>query len=321
MKPTFHHRPVNGVFEDPTVYVRLFRQRKAMMFDAGEVWSLSSREINRLTDLFITHTHIDHFIGFDRVLRILLRRNTPLRVFGPEGIIEAVEGKLKGYTWNLIEEYPLVLEVTEITPSMSRTVEFSAPRSFRMEEKTSNAFEGVIIRDEDFFVRAVCLDHGIPVLAYSLEEEIHINIDKSRLQQLALPVGAWLSEFKKALKQGVLDYKVTVQGREFAVRDLRDIAIITEGQKISYVVDVSPHEENIQRIVDLVRGSHTLYIETYFLDEDRQRALERNHLTARIAGDIAREAGVKELIPLHISPKYRNFPERVLKEAQEAFRH
>jgi ribonuclease Z len=79
MKPTFHHRPVNGPYEDPALYVRLLRQRRAFLFDAGDISSLSQGDIQKLTDVFVTHTHIDHFIGFDLILRSLLRRERPLR--------------------------------------------------------------------------------------------------------------------------------------------------------------------------------------------------------------------------------------------------
>ena len=78
----------------------------------GTTWfvsALSQGDIQKLTDVFVTHMHIDHFIGFDLILRSLLRRERPLRVFGPPGITGCVEGKLAGYSWNLIHEYPKAL--------------------------------------------------------------------------------------------------------------------------------------------------------------------------------------------------------------------
>ena len=55
------------------------------------------------------------------------------------------------------------------------------------------------------------------------------------------------------------------------------------------------------------------------MEADRERALERNHLTARMAGRIAREAGVKKLVAMHFSPRYRSTPDAPLKEAMEEF--
>ncbi|MBI5409265.1 MAG: hypothetical protein HZA14_07855 [Nitrospirae bacterium] len=110
MKPSFHARLLNNnPFEDPGLYVRILREGRALMFDLGFASSLSARDILKTSEIFISHTHIDHFIGFDNVLRVSLKKESPLRLFGPEGFINCVEGKLRSYTWNLIEDYPLVL--------------------------------------------------------------------------------------------------------------------------------------------------------------------------------------------------------------------
>lgn len=321
MKPTFHHFPVNGIFEDPVVYLRFLRQRRAFLFDAGDVSVLSSREINKITDLFITHTHIDHFIGFDRILRLLLRRELPLRVYGPEGIIDAVKGKLRGYAWNVISEYPLQIVVHEIIKGNIIIEKFSASERFEPVNHGEISCKGIILKEDDIQMRVAVLEHDIPVLAFALEENQHINIDKARLMEKGLSVGPWLSDFKDAVRKSHWDREFHLNNRLYRTIDLMDIAVITEGQKVSYVMDVSPAEDNIERIIELVKGSHTLYIECYFLQEDFLRAIERRHLTAEIAGRIARDAAVREIVPLHISPKYRDFPERVLDEAQQAFRH
>ena len=50
---------------------------------------------------------MDHFIGFDApLLRVALGRGKTLRLYGPPGLIANVEGKLHGYTWNLVDGYP-----------------------------------------------------------------------------------------------------------------------------------------------------------------------------------------------------------------------
>ena len=48
---------------------------------------------------------MDHFAGFDQLLRLLLGREKAVGVYGPTGLINAVEHKLRAYTWNLIEGY------------------------------------------------------------------------------------------------------------------------------------------------------------------------------------------------------------------------
>ncbi len=320
MKPTFHHRTVNGPFEDPVVYLRLLREKRALLFDAGDIGRLSAREIHKITDVFVTHTHIDHFTGFDRILRVILRRERPLRVYGPEGITECVEGKLRGYTWNLIEEYPVSLAVHEVSDSSVTVTGFSARNGFQRLDGGITENSETILNEPLFSVKAVCLRHDIDVLGFCIEESVHINIDKAVLQEMGLPVGPWLSDFKAAIRRGDKEFAAVIEGREYSMNELGDIVRITEGQKVSYVMDISPSTDNIERAVELVRGSHTLYIEAYFQDEDRERAFQRNHLTARMAGEIAGRAGVREVIPMHLSPKYRAFPERIMEEVMGAFK-
>lgn len=321
MKPTFHHRLVNKEFEDPSLYVRFLRERRAFLFDAGNISTLNSGDIQKITDLFVSHMHIDHFIGFDSILRALLRRDIPLRVYGPEGIIEAIEGKLKGYSWNLIRDYPAEIEVFSISKETVRHASFYARDSFTRIDRDERSFDGTVLRGSYFKVKVAILSHGIPCLGFSLEEDFHINIDKALLNSRGLPVGPWLSDFKRMIREGARpDERIVVSDRSIRIGDLMDVVRITKGQKVSYVVDVSPEEENIVRIIELVRGSDTFYCEAYFLHEDIERARERNHLTARVAGEIANKAGVKDLVLIHSSPKYRDRMSQLITEAMDAFR-
>jgi ribonuclease Z len=320
MKPTFHHKLLNGPFEDPCLYVRLLWERRGLLFDLGVLSRLGPAEMQKITDIFVTHTHIDHFIGFDTVLRALLRRELPLRIFGPPTITDCIEGKLGGYTWNLIKEYPLCLEVFAIDGQNITSTSFHARESFKRVDRQSMPFEGVCLGEPSFKVKAVMLSHDIPCLGFCLEEDIHINIDKARLTDMALPVGPWLSSLKKAIREGLPDdTPFEVEGKSFTLSKLKEIAYITKGQKISYIADTSPDDANLERIIPFVRDSDTLYCEAYFLDADMERAVERNHLTAKLAGKIAREAGVKNLTVMHFSPKYKTTPDAPEKEAMEEF--
>lgn len=322
MKPTFHHMLVNGPFEDPCLYIRVTRERRAFLFDLGYINRLRPGDLQKITDVFVTHTHIDHFIGFDTLLRALLRRKTPLRVYGPENIIDCIEGKLKGYTWNLIKEYPLRIEVSGIREDSTRHSSFYAENCFVRIDSDESPFDGTVLREPYFEVKAVSLAHQIPCLGFSLKEDFHINIDKAALGRIGLPVGPWLSDFKKALRGNAPEEtEFKISDRRFKLGDLRDIAKITEGQKVTYIVDTSLNDENVKRVIELARDSDTLYCEAYFLDEDRERAVERHHLTARTAGRIAREAGVKNLIVMHFSPKYRDCPDAPEKEALSHYLH
>jgi ribonuclease Z len=321
MKPGFHPRLLNGYFEDPCVYVRIPWERRALQFDIGDIRRLSTSEMYRITDVFVTHTHIDHFIGFDTLLRTVLRREEPLNIYGPRNVTTCVEGKLKGYAWNLIKDYPTIINVFAYDgKALSHTV-FRAEHSFRKEVVRKSASDGLLLRDPRFRVRAAKLDHDIPCLAYSLEEGFHINIDKDLLLKKGLSVGPWLTEFKKMLRERPGTGRLlNINGKAYPLDDLSDIARITKGQKISYATDMAITPKNMSELVRLAKDADLFYCEAYFLEKDRERALERFHLTAKTCGAIARKAGVKKLALMHFSPKYSDCPELVIKEAMEAFK-
>ncbi len=319
MKPSFHVRLVNDPFDDPGLYVRILREGRALLFDLGFTTNLSAKDILKISDIFISHTHIDHFIGFDSILRMHLKRENPLRLYGPEGFTECIKGKLQGYTWNLIGDYPLVIEVYETDDKSIKKSVFKAENHFEREEDITKPFEGIIMKDSLFRVKATILDHQVPCLAFSLEEDFHINIDKARLRDMNLPVGPWLKELKTAIREGKSDIIFRIDGKRYSLSEIKGIVNITRGQKLSYVVDALGSEENIEKVVELVRGSDVLFIETYFLDRDSERAKERYHLTAKQAGRIAGMAGVRRLEPFHFSPKYMDNPKELIEEAKDEF--
>ncbi|MGD0281225.1 MAG: ribonuclease Z [Dissulfurispiraceae bacterium] len=321
MKPSFHAGAVNDPFHDPCIYIRIIRENRAMLFDAGDIGTLSPGSLMKIAEVFVSHTHIDHFIGLDMLLRTVLRREVPLKIFGPANIINCVEGKLKGYTWNLIRDYPLEIEVFEVKGPVLSHSSFHAARSFQRVDNPDREFDGTLMEDPLFTVKGLELSHQIPVMAYALEEAFHINIDRAALEDQGLPVGAWLSTFKKAIRSGSPDTTVfEVSGKLFSMAELMHVARITRGQKVSYVTDISPADENIEKIVRFISGSDVLFCEAYFLERDRDRAFERHHLTAAMTGRIAREANVGSLELIHFSPKYFHCAEEVHAEAMREFR-
>jgi ribonuclease BN (tRNA processing enzyme) len=80
------------------------------------------------------------------------------------------------------------------------------------------------------------------------------------------------------------------------------------------------HESNIARITELARGADQLFIETAFLDEDAELAVERRHLTAAQAGSLARSASVSRLVPFHFSPRYIRRQDQLRREVEAAWR-
>src|SRR5215468_1342378 len=133
MPSAFVPRLINPPFGDPGLYVALRHQGRAMLFDLGRIDRQPAAALLKVTHVFVSHTHMDHFIGFDHLLRIFLARDQHLDLFGPPGIIANVRGKLAGYTWNLIESYPFTLTVHEVDREHIESVHLPARTAFAPE--------------------------------------------------------------------------------------------------------------------------------------------------------------------------------------------
>jgi ribonuclease Z len=334
MTPLLHPFLVNDRFGDPALYVDFKFDKRALLFDLGDLHGLEPSKVLRLSDVFVSHAHLDHFIGFDQVLRILLGRDKTLRLYGPAGMIERVEHRLAGYAWNLVDRFAtdLKLTVTEVLSACAaRRAEFRLKNAFRRTaEEPLDLASGLLRDDETFRVRTAVLDHRIPSLAYAVEEKAHVNVWKDRLDKMGLAVGPWLRDLKRAVVRGdPEDAPVrVVWRRDGAGKDAtwplgklkREILEIVPGQKIAYVVDALYSEDNAERIVELARDADILFIEAAFAREDAERAADRYHLTTEQAGRLGRLATVRRLEPFHFSPRYAGQEARLREEVEEAFR-
>jgi ribonuclease Z len=202
-------RLVNDPFSDPGLFVDFRFGRRALLFDLGDLSPLSSRELLRVSHTFVSHTHMDHFAGFDRLLRICLHRPTPLHLFGPLGFNDQIEHKLKAYTWNLLgaDSFDFTLTATEFGPDgADRACEFRAREAFRRRERAAcKLAPDVLLEENDFKIAGAVLDHGTACLAFALEERVRVNVWKQGLAALDLPVGPWVNEAKRANPRGAPD--------------------------------------------------------------------------------------------------------------------
>lgn len=328
MRPTFQPFLVNDPFHDPCLYINFIFDNRAMAFDLGDIHALSSKEILKINRVFITHTHIDHFAGFDRLLRLVLGRDKSIHLFGPEHFLDNIEGKLAGYTWNLATNYAdcLTVHATEVTPKSLRTRTYRCHDRFDATDPVMNRpYTGLLLEEPGFSVSSVILDHDIPCLGFRLNERFHINIKKTGLTELGLEPGPWLNSFKQTLYAGYAeDREITVPGQEgklcFRVGELAEkIALITPGQTIAYITDVVYSKSNIEKIVEFARDADHLFIESHFLEEDRETARTKCHLTARQAGKIAGLANVRRLTTFHYSPRYTDRSDEIEQEANKAY--
>jgi len=330
MRPLLHPSLVNGRYGDPALYVEMLFEKRALLFDLGDITFLPPRKIHRLEHVFVTHAHIDHFVGFDILLRVLVGREKTVHLFGPSGFIDRVGHKLQGYQWNLADrfQYDLSFAVTEVDKAgIVRAARFRLKNAFAAEQLEARRLpEGIVHSEPTFVVSAVVLEHGTPCLAFALQERAHVNIWKSRLADLKLPVGPWLRELKRAVAQGLPDdHMIKVPQldrfpeRAMPLGALRSVLTVTPGQKIGYVTDAADTPANRQVIRALVHGADLLFIEAAFAQADAGLAAERGHLTTKAAGEIARAAEVRRVEPFHFSPRYEGEEENMIAEVMAAF--
>ena len=330
MRPLLHPSLVNGRYGDPALYVEMLFEKRALLFDLGDITFLPPRKIHRLEHVFVSHAHIDHFVGFDILLRVLVGREKTVHLFGPSGFIDRVAHKLQGYQWNLADrfQYDLSFAVTEVDKAgIVRAARFRLKNAFAAEQLEARRLpEGIVHSEPTFVVSAVVLEHGTPCLAFALQERAHVNIWKSRLADLKLPVGPWLRELKRAVAQGLPDdHMIKVPQldrfpeRAMPLGALRSVLTVTPGQKIGYVTDAADTPANRQVIRALVHGADLLFIEAAFAQADAGLAAERGHLTTKAAGEIARAAEVRRVEPFHFSPRYEGEEENMIAEVMAAF--
>jgi len=317
-------RLVNGQAGDPGLYVDLLGRNRAFLFDLGGHLgrALEPSEILRITDVFVTHTHIDHFVAFDELIRWHLSHANRLRIYGPAPILENVAGRLRGYTWNLVTEQSPIVEAIEVGPDgrPRGAHRFVCSKEFAREEAEPPC-AGMLLSEERFQVRGtVCDHHNMTSVAYRCDE-LPMWHARPELFGEGLEPGPWLQDALGAAERG--EPPETAIATPAGPRRLGDLldrgAILSKpGPSIGYVTDVAWSDANLERLEALLSGVTTLWCEGGFLAEDEAHARAVSHLTARDAGRLAARLGATELRTFPFSRRYRDH-EPLRAEAAEAF--
>lgn len=326
MRTVFHPFLPNGLDGDPALWVDLLDEGHSVLIDLGDLHTIPNRKLLRVGRVVVTHTHMDHFVGFDHLLRLTLRRERELIVSGPRGFLQHVQGKIDAYTWNLIESYPVRLIAEELDGETIRAVAYTGSGGMKPEPLPDRPFGGTVHAHRAYTIHADEFDHDIPVLGVALKEAEHLSVDKDRLVRLGLQPGSWLNDLKTAVRRCEPQDRpieaLTGDGsaKKFACGELAEKVLFrTPGQKIAYLCDIRCSASNLAKAVDLAGGASLLVCEATFLHEDEELARERSHLTARQAGELARAAAVERLAPFHFSPRYKGRERELIDEAEAAF--
>lgn len=306
---------------DAGLFLDILGEGKGLLFDLGHQPRLPTRLLRRASSVFISHTHLDHFVDVAHFVRASITRTDPIDLYGPPGLLKNVQGLFSAFTWNVSEDYPLVVRAHEYDGKTVASGTFSARNRFRMAGRKKRPAGPCLIEDDTLTVRSAILDHGTPVAAYRVDEKRHINVNKDALERLGYEPGDWIVELKQAIlkdRPGSTSIRTPLGDRTLKALK-QDLIILTEGQSIGYLVDFFNSRENQGKVMGLFKGVHLLYIEASFEAAEKVRARERNHLTSAQAGALARRLKAKKVVPVHLSPKYLGRESQIFGEVQDSF--
>ncbi|MFH1728298.1 MAG: hypothetical protein ABIA04_07760 [Pseudomonadota bacterium] len=307
---------------DPLLFCDLLGRKRALLFDLGNN-RFTTSQLRRVTDIFISHTHIDHFIGFEKYLRLNIIEAHTVNVYGPPGITKNVRGKLDGYCWNITEKLFLKIKVWEVLKKKIKTTTFDANSGFKIIKTETIDFDGETLLDDKMIkVKFARMDHRTTCFSYLLEEKQYFNVKKDVLEQMNILPQAWLGLLKEMAAQGNYENKsIEIEGVKYKAKALiEELFIRKEGFRLGYITDIAFSAENIKEALRIFKDVHHLYCESFFLDEDREKAKFAYHLTAKQSGQLATMLGAKKLIPFHISKRYLNV-NKIIKEIKKEFKN
>lgn len=267
------------------------RHRGALyMFDAGEGTQIALKRatvgIKNLRVLALSHLHGDHCLGIPGILmmRGQVDDPAPLTILGPpgtEGFLTQVRGFL-GFHIN----FPV------------RYVEWGSHNGDQP------------YRDELVSISWAPLKHTTLCLGYRLEEHQRPGkFNPEAARRLGVPQGPLWGRLQRG-EEILLDQERTV-GPDQVLGPPR------RGRSICYGVDTVP-SKGLYRIcgsVDLA------FLDGMFLPEHAQDAKRKGHMTAEDAARVAARAGVRELVLVHLSPRYKEEPELLAMEKAARERH
>lgn len=315
---------VNGIFGDPLLHLRFQNRKRSILFDLGEGSRLSGRLAHQVSDVLITHAHIDHICGFLWLLRSRIGELPACRLFGPPGLSDHIGGLINGVHWDRIGERGPRFLVAELHDQRLILYSIQAGRSGKKLLGKQEVSGGLLLDDPAFRVWAVTLYHGaIPVLAYALEQRSQLNVRKERLRAHNLAPGPWLGKLKNCLLAGKGDTPIRLpDGSSAAAAVLgADLLQVRPASRLAYATDLSDNPANRAGLTELARGAHTLFCEAAFTEAHRSHAEASGHLTARGCGEIATAAQVERLVPFHLSRRYEKSPLQVYDEVRSACQH
>lgn len=260
------------------------REGESLLFECGEG---TQRQMMRngvtfgLSDIFFTHFHADHFLGVIGLVRTLglQGRTDPMHLYGPRGARRILEKALQLG----VERAPFEVEIHEVEP-------------------------GDALARDGYELRVYGVDHGSLAVGYALVEKDRLGrFDPDAARAAGVPEGPLWGKLQRGQTVTLDDGRAV--GPEGIVSAPRS------GRKVVYSGDTRP----CAATVEMGRGADLIVHEATFGEEEKERAAETGHSTAREAAEVARDAGARRLALTHLSARYSRDWAVLLEEAQAVF--
>lgn len=261
-------------------------REKLFMIDCGEGAQLQLRrsklKFTRLNHIFISHLHGDHCFGLMGLISTfgLVGRTATLHIHCHTDL-----------------ERILMPQLEYFCKGMAYNVEFHPINPTKAE---------VVYEDRSVTVSSIPLRHRIPTCGFLFAEKPPPNhIIRDMIDFYKVPVFE-LNRIKNGEDYVLPDGSVVPNNRLTTPP--------APPRSYAYCSDTIFHRP----VIEQIKGVDLLFHEATFAQCDAQRAKETFHTTAMQAGEMARDAGVKQLLIGHFSARYED-ENILLQEAKGVF--
>ncbi len=260
------------------------REGEMLLFDCGEG---TQRQMMRygvgfsFREIFLTHYHADHILGITGLVRTLglMDRQQELILYGPP----PADRVLSTLVSVGVERNKFPVEIIEL----------------RAGDRLSRA---------EYDIEVFASDHRTDTIGYALAEHDRLGrFNPERARELGIPEGPLWGRIHRGEPVTLPDG--TVVAPDQLVGPARP------GRRLVYSGDTRPSAEVIQA----AHNADLLIHEATFGEDEKDRAHETGHCTARQAAEIARMARVRRLVLTHISARYSREAPELLEEARAVF--
>ena len=249
----------------------LEREGEILMFDAGESSQISYMKSglgwNKKMKLFVTHLHGDHCVGILGLLQTMSMQNRT--------------ESLEIFGPKGIDEF-LAANIKILNFGLSFSILITIVN------------EGTIYENNKFLIHAAKANHSITAFSYLFEEKDkpgRFNVEKAK--ELGIPKG----ELWNKLQNGE-----DITNNEKIIKPEQVLGKKRLGKKIGISGDTMPTKE----LEEFFRECDYLVFDSTFLDEEKQKAQDTCHSTAKQAAELGKNANVKNLILTHFSTRYKD---------------